>query len=162
MQSNASGARMIAGCWNGQTTTLLVGDSSSADLRRVTSHGDAVSAVAMDATGERLATGDENGVVRVGRASGEEPHLLLGHSALVLAVAFSPDGRWIASASGDEIFLWPMPDLTKPPLHTLPHDELLAKLRSLTNLRAVRDPESDTGWTIEIGPFPGWREVPTW
>ncbi len=46
----------------------------------------------------------------------------------------------------------------KPPLHTLPHDELLAKLHSLTNLRAVRDPTSSTGWTIELGPFPGWRE----
>ena len=40
--------------------------------------------------------------------------------------------------------------------------ELLAKLHSLTNLRAVRDPASDTGWTIELGPFPGWRDVPTW
>ncbi len=159
---SGSGRSMIADCWDGQTSRLLVSDPSSDSWRRITSHGNGVSAVAMDATGERLATGDENGVVRVGRASGEEPHLLLGHSALVLAVAFSPDGRWIASASGDEIFLWPMPDLTKPPLHTLPHDELLAKLHSLTNLRAVRDPASDTGWTIEIGPFPGWREVPTW
>jgi hypothetical protein len=55
-----------------------------------------------------------------------------------------------------------MPDLSKPPLHTLPYDELLAKLKSLTNLRAVRDPSSSTGWTIELGPFPGWRDVPTW
>jgi hypothetical protein len=39
-------------------------------------------------------------------------------------------------------------------------DELIAKLRSLTNLRAVRD--TSTGWTIELGPFPGWGEVPTW
>jgi len=31
-----------------------------------------------------------------------------------------------------------------------------------TNLRAVRDEESSTGWTIEIGPFPGWAEVPEW
>jgi hypothetical protein len=26
----------------------------------------------------------------------------------------------------------------------------------------VRDPSSDTGWTIELGPFPGWATVPTW
>jgi hypothetical protein len=39
---------------------------------------------------------------------------------------------------------------------------LLAKLRSLTNLRAVRDPSSDTGWKVEVGPFPGWAEVPEW
>ena len=53
-------------------------------------------------------------------------------------------------------------DLDKPPLHTLPHDELIAKLHSLTNLRVVRDAESSTGWKVEIGPFPGWAEVPEW
>ena len=55
-----------------------------------------------------------------------------------------------------------MPDLSKPPLHTLPKGELLARLRSLTNLRAVRDPQSPTGWTIELGPFPGWKNLPSW
>jgi len=29
------------------------------------------------------------------------------------------------------IRLWPMPDLSKPPLHTLPHEERLAELRSV-------------------------------
>jgi len=159
---SSSGRSMIARCWDGQTTQVLVIDPITGSRRRILSHGDAVFPVAMDATGERIATGDLSGAVRVGWATGEEPHLLLRHSDRVSAVAFSPDGRWLASASGAEIFLWPMPGLGKPPLHTLPHDELLAKLRSFTNLRAVRDEASDTGWTIEIGPFPGWRDVPTW
>jgi hypothetical protein len=55
-----------------------------------------------------------------------------------------------------------MPDLSKPPLHTLPHDELVKKLHSLTNLRAVRDDSSSTGWRVEVGPFPGWAAVPEW
>jgi hypothetical protein len=55
-----------------------------------------------------------------------------------------------------------MPDLSKPPLHTLPHEELLARLKSLTNLRVVRAPESPAGWKIDVGPFPGWKDVPTW
>ena len=55
-----------------------------------------------------------------------------------------------------------MPDLDEPPLHTLPREELIAKLKSLTNLRAVHDEESSTGWKIEVGPFPGWAEVPEW
>jgi hypothetical protein len=38
----------------------------------------------------------------------------------------------------------------------------VARLRSLTNLRAVRDAASDTGWKVEVGPFPGWAEVPEW
>jgi WD40 repeat protein len=117
----------------------------------------------LDPSGSVFATGDFDGSIRVGRVNGGEPHLLLGHIGSVTNVAISPDLRWVASAGEDRTLrLWPMPDLSKPPLHTLPHDELLAKLRSFTNLRAVRDPESSTGWRVEIGPFPGWRELPTW
>jgi hypothetical protein len=55
-----------------------------------------------------------------------------------------------------------MPDVTKPPLHTLPYDELMATLDALTNLRVVRDDDSPSGWELDVGPFPGWEEVPTW
>jgi len=48
------------------------------------------------------------------------------------------------------------------PLHDLPHDEFLARLRSLTNYRVVPDETSPTGYRIEIEPFPGWENVPTW
>ena len=51
---------------------------------------------------------------------------------------------------------------SKPPLHTLPRDELIAKLKTLTNLRVVRDEDSPTGWKVEVGPFPGWETVPEW
>jgi len=56
--------------------------------------------------------------------------------------------------------LRPMPDLSKPPLHTLPHDELIAKLKSLTNLRAVPDPAAENGWKIELDKFPGGKKSP--
>ena len=49
-----------------------------------------------------------------------------------------------------------------PPFHTLPYQELIARLRAITNLRAVEDPEAATGYRIEAGPFPGWETVPTW
>ena len=82
---------------------------------------------------------------------------------LNLAPVQSPDGRWIASAGHEgSVRLWPVPDISKPPLHTLPLDELVAKLYTLSNLRAVRDDVSPTGWKIEVGPFPGWAKVPTW
>ena len=69
----------------------------------------------------------------------------------------------MASVGDDKTLrLRPTPDLSRPPLPTLPHEELVAKLKSLTNLRAVRDPKSSTGWTVELGPFPGWKDVPTW
>ncbi len=92
-----------------------------------------------------------------------DAHLLPGHVGGTWDAAISPDLRWVASTGEDNTLrLWPMPDLSKPPLHTLPHDELLAKVKSLTNIRAVRDPKSATGWSIELGPFPGWKNLPTW
>jgi len=113
-------------------------------------------------SGRILVTGDNDGIVRVGPITGEEPHLLIGHEGMITSIAISPDGRWIASADDESVRLWPMPDATKPPLHTLPHDKLLAKLDTFTNLRAVRDEASPTGWSLEIGPFPGWETVPEW
>ena len=86
-----------------------------------------------------------------------------GHVGSLTTVAVSPDLKWVASTGEDNTLrLWPMPDPSKPPLHTLPHDELIAKLKSLTNLRAVRDPEAEGGWKIDLAPFPGWKDVPTW
>jgi hypothetical protein len=69
----------------------------------------------------------------------------------------------VASTGEDNTLrLWPMPDLSKPPIDALPHAELVAKLKSLTNLRAVRDPASSTGWKIGLDPFPGWAKIPEW
>jgi WD40 repeat protein len=109
-----------------------------------------------------VVTGGEDGVVRVGPVTGEEPHLLIGHKGPVIGLALSPDERWIASASDEAISIWPMPDVLKPPLHTLPHAELLAKLEALTNLRVVRDSSSAQGWKLDVGPFTGWDELPQW
>ncbi|PWB75214.1 MAG: hypothetical protein C3F15_06440, partial [Holophagae bacterium] len=146
----------------GETSSLSAFDLASGDEREILSHGNRLVSLDLDPTGTILVTGDRNGVIRVGPLTGEEPHLLFGHTGPVW-VAVSPDGRWIASSDSDGTArLWPMPDLTKPPLHTLPHDELLAKLKSLTNLRAVPDETSGTGWRLEVGPFPGWATVPEW
>jgi WD40 repeat protein len=125
--------------------------------------GEQVGAVALDRDGTMLVTGDDEGIIRVGPVTGEQPHILLGHEGAILDLAVDPLGRWIASASVDKtVRLWPMPDLEKPPLHTLPREQLIAKLETLTNLRLVRDPSATTGWTLTHDPFPGWHTPPTW
>ena len=146
---------------SGQFEDLFVLDLAAHTSRRITTHGQRLQGAAFDSTGRIIVTGDADGVVRVGPVEGGEPHLLLGHTGPVGAVAASPDGRRVASVS-DHVRLWPMPDVTKPPLHTLSHAELMAKLDALTNLRVVRDAASSTGWKLDVGPFPGWKDVPTW
>ena len=147
---------------------VVVHDLARRTSRELPAFGSCVQAFALDASGRLLVTGDSDGI-RVGRLSGGEPHLLAGHKGGVGALpgvgslAVSPDLKWIASGGQDNTLrLWPMPDLDKPPLHTLPQAELVAKLKSLTNLRAVRDAKAPAGWKIEAGPFPGWKDVPTW
>ena len=141
----------------------MVLDLADRTHRRIETHGRSILGGAIGASGRVIVTGDTEGVVRVGPATGEEPHLLLGgHASTVWDVAVSPDGRWIASVGDDAIHLWPMPDVTQPPFHTLPFEQLMAKLDALTNLRVVPDPVSSTGWKLDIGPFPGWATAPTW
>jgi len=143
--------------------SVLLHDLVTRSSRPLPAFGSCVLTFELDRSGVVAVTGDKDGIVRVGRLSAPEPHLLVGHKGVISAVAISADLRWIASSGEDNTLrLWPMPDLDKPPLHTLPHDELVAKLRSLTNLRAVRDPATANGWTIELGRFPGWKDVPTW
>ena len=59
-------------------------------------------------------------------------------------------------------YLWPMLDVTRPLLNTLPYDELMARLRTLTNLQVVEESTSATGYKLKTGPFPGWKDVPAW
>jgi DNA-binding winged helix-turn-helix (wHTH) protein/WD40 repeat protein len=143
--------------------TPILYDLAAGTAEELPSFGGCVRTIALDPTGVVAVTGDADGAIRVGRIAGGEPHLLAGHEGAIEHVAVSPGLRWVASVGSDRTLrLWPMPDLDAVPLHTLPHGELITKLHSLTNLRAVRDEESSTGWKIEIGPFPGWETVPSW
>jgi WD40 repeat protein len=152
---------IFPGTGHANAADLSTVDLTTGASRDITSHGTRLLSFALDPKGTTLVTGGADGLVRVGPLSGEEPHLLYGHTRAVTSVAVSPDGKWIASGSDDEtIRLWPMPD--GPPLHTLPYDELLPKLRSLTNLRVAPDGGSATGYKIELGPFAGWAKAPEW
>jgi serine/threonine protein kinase/WD40 repeat protein len=140
---------------------LRIVDVRTGKSNSITTHGNRLSAIAADPEGRLLVTGDLDGVVRVGPITGEEPHLLFGHQS-VLAVAVDPDRQWIASSEANDpiVQLWRMPK--GKPLHTLPYDELLKKLRSLTNMRVVADEKSSNGYSVQFDRFPGWEKVPTW
>ncbi|MCM2316024.1 MAG: protein kinase [Thermoanaerobaculia bacterium] len=126
--------------------------------------GRSVLSLGVDPKGEMVMSGDVQGVLKVCKSSGGEPHLLFGHSAgMVWEVTTTSDGRWIVSAGNDgTIRVWPTPELEKSPLQALPHAQLLDLLRSLTNLRVVSQPASATGYATQAETFRGWHAPPRW
>jgi serine/threonine protein kinase/WD40 repeat protein len=151
---------------------LVLHNVDTGTSRRLGTHSVSSVRAIFDPSGKMiLSAGSEpDGPIFLGPISGEEPYLFYGHETPGLegllgvdALAVSPDGRSLASGGLDgTIRVWPMPDLDLPPLQALPREELIAKLKTLTNLQVVPEPESFTGWKLEIGPFPGWEEVPKW
>ena len=119
----------------------------------------------VDPTWSIFARGRRDGTVLAWSSSERIPHLLLGHEGLVYEPRISPDGKWIATRGADEtVRLWPTPDFSRPPIHTLPHNELMVKLKALTNLRVVPYEASYTGLRVEpdFTAYRGWAEVPEW
>jgi hypothetical protein len=144
-------------------SSCFVIDTSTGKTRPLEGFGESITEFVTEGTAALMRLSD--GSLRVGRRSRGPGHLLVYPSALGgwEQAAISPDLRWVATSGDDSTLrLWPMPDLDAPPLDTLPLDVLVSKLRSFTNLRAVRDPKASSGWRIELGPFPGWNHLPAW
>jgi WD40 repeat protein len=168
--ASADARRVVVGCLSGEdesqpggpSSRVFVLDEGGGRPRVVENHGHTVQAVAIDALGRVLATGDNTGLVRVSGFDGGEPHLLYGASGVVASVDFSPDGRWIAAAVGNDVWLWPAPDVSRVPLQALPRAELVARLDAFTNQRVVEDPTAASGFRMSLEPFAGWRAVPRW
>jgi WD40 repeat protein len=149
---------MEEGQWKTQLKSV---DLRDAEIGRLSSHGEGVREVAFSPTDELIVTGSADGIVRIGPATGEDPHLLFGGEGGIRAVAVSPDGQWIAAACADRtIRLWPTPK--DRPFHTIPYEEILGRLSQVTNLRIVESDGSPSGYRTVTDPFPGWETVPEW
>jgi WD40 repeat protein len=142
----------------GAVGSAVVYDAQSRRSWDLTSHGSEITSVAWTAS-QQVVTASRDGIVRVGRVTGEEPHLLMGHEAPGRGLAVQTGDRWIASTGDDgTVRMWPMPE--GQPFHTLPLDELLNRLRAVTNYRVIEDAAAPGGYRLDFEPFKGWKGPP--
>jgi len=98
MAVSPDGAHIAAS--DGEDVTILDAASGSRLVRALLA---GVSALAFSTAGDRLATGGQEGSLRVLEIpSGSVVLSLAGHRGRVCSVAFSPDGRYLASGSEDQ------------------------------------------------------------
>ena len=90
------GSQLLTGSTDG---TARLWDTEGNLLATLADNGGAVHAVAF--VGSRLATAGADGQLRLWRKDGRLAHTLSGHTAPVLVLASSPDGRQLASSSQD-------------------------------------------------------------
>ncbi len=67
-------------------------DLDTGETTELTGHAGKVWAMAVNRDATIVATGDSDGIVRVGPLTAEEPHLLLGHDGEILCLAIDPNG----------------------------------------------------------------------
>ena len=69
-------------------------------------HGDEIRKVAFNSSGSRVVTLSLDGTARVWQAATGDEVARVGHERGVADVDLSPDGRWLATASGNEVVVW--------------------------------------------------------
>ena len=99
--------RLLAVCRDGTIRTWLTGDWSPSPPIQATERGLGVAALSPDRA--TLAVGRIDGwILLLERATGRTLHRVRGHSSFVYGLAFSPDGKTLASTSSNErgLALW--------------------------------------------------------
>ena len=151
---------------------LFVVDLETGTARPLSSHARRTNRAIFDPTGTIVvsADADPGGAISVGPVNGEEPHLLFGHESSrpegligIDALAVSPDGKLdsLGRPRRHHPALADARSLTTATTHTA-HRRACRQARDPDQSASCRDPDSLAGWQLEIGPFPGWEEVPTW
>jgi WD40 repeat protein len=107
-------ARGLAMCDRSSSNVSLLDLATGQPTRTFVGHRAGVYALAYSRDGRFLASGGEDGIIKIWEAAtGRELRTFRGHSGLIMTLAYSRDGRLLASASWDKtVKVW---DATVPP-----------------------------------------------
>jgi WD40 repeat protein/transcriptional regulator with XRE-family HTH domain len=105
--ASSSGDRLLR-FWDVRAEALVSDGEITRPLKTWTGHRELVWSLAYSPDGKFLATGSEEGTVKLWEvATGQCLRVMIGHSEWVQSIAFSPDGQWLASGSGDrKVRVW--------------------------------------------------------
>lgn len=115
--------RSVAAVSQDHTALIIHSDTRPAALV----HTDVVRVGAISPDGQLIATGMETGAVKVWEMQAQRTLADFKHNASVTAMAFSPDGRWLATSGWDKT-VW-LRDLGQPTDSSIiPHDNVVYDL----------------------------------
>lgn len=145
---------------------LLVGDRDGqawligVDGRRqpLVGHQGSVAAAAWSRSGDRVATGSDDGTVRVWRANGSGEPVVLGPGPEpVLALAWAPGDRRVIAAFSDGVLSWPVGGGASRRLVS-PESaiETVAFAPAGDRLVTVTDEGAVSAWPLDDGGAPAW------
>lgn len=133
---SSTGTYLIGGTEDGR---LIRWNINTKEQTTIYNANNSIHSIAMNATGSRIAFGDQNGTLRIIDArTNSIIRTISAHSAQISDLEFSPDGQQIATASTDNTLkIWEVNNISNQPVIITQHNAWVLSLAFSPNGRYI-------------------------